>query len=169
MLSNNKKPDPLLLWPKKGLFLIFSLCLVTGAMAIPASNPGNQMPNACSRDTLPAKKQGRQGGKEDNYRKSLDKSLKYIEKTRERLEERFSKMDWDRLDREIEKSIKEADLEKILNQTNKAVQQALENIDFKKMEERIEQSLRKAREKLDNPVFQKSPESLVNPAIDKIA
>lgn len=144
-------------WLTLWLFFIAFLSLVTSAHALPVSKPANQMTLSCSHDTVPAQRRGSGGTKDEKCRKSLEKSLKSLEKTRERLEDKIGQLDWDRVNREIEKSIKEADLEKILDQTSKTVQQALENIDFKKLEERIEQTLRKAREKLNVPVFQKVP------------
>jgi hypothetical protein len=164
-----KTTEPLKPWLKQWLFFIVFLCLAVTVTARTAKKQENQPVFRYKQDTIPAKKQGGQNIPEENCQKSLERSLENMEKARERLEDRFRQVDWDRVNREIEKSIKELDLEKILNQTNKTVQQALENIDFKKLEERIEQSLRKAGEKLNNPVFQKNTENLLYPEINKTA
>src|SRR5688572_11303262 len=81
-------------------------------------------------DTIPAKE------KKVQTVKDFDKELRQLDEAVEQLEE-LKKKDWDKLQRDVERSIKEIDFEKI----SIDLEQAISKIDMEKLGKEIEASL----------------------------
>jgi hypothetical protein len=138
-----------------------------------------------AQDTIPSKKRHktiREDTKEPNQ-KDIDTELRKLDEAMENLDARMEKIDWNKMEKEIEasvekvnremrhhdldmekmqndihESIKNIDFEKIKEETKLVMQQAEQNIDFKKMQQDIEHAIAEAKEHLYSDELNRSIE-----------
>lgn len=145
----------------RGGFAVIALSLVillAGWTDNPQQAASPQQP--VSTDTIPDKKEK----SNDIPQKDLDKALRELERAQESLNQVQSK-DWDKIQQEIEASLKKIDLEKIqreveqslkkidFDKIQKEIQESLKKIDFDKMEREIEHNLEEAKRTLNDKEF----------------
>jgi hypothetical protein len=115
-------------WALAGTIIL----VIVLALAAWQTNPQqHQMTGDPLQDTIPDKnrnKATREAGDRD-----LDKEMRQLEKASEDMKSK----DWEKMQRDIEESIKRIDIEKIQKQTREAVQR----IEFEKVHKQIEESL----------------------------
>lgn len=115
-------------WASAGTIIL----VVVLALVAWQSNPQqHQITGNPTQDTIPDKKRSkatREAGDRD-----FDKELRQLEKAGEEMKAK----DWEKMQRDVEESIKRIDIEKIQQQAAEAVQR----IDFEKVHKQIEESL----------------------------
>jgi len=123
---------------------VFTLVAFTGA---PKQNKviANHL-----QDTIPQKRN--KITREDEGNRDLDKELRQLDEAQENLD-KIKDKDWDKMQRDLQESLKKIDLEKIQQQAaaamkqvdvekiNREVQESLKKIDFDKIQREIDQSL----------------------------
>ena len=180
---------------KHWLMIIAPIAVATTAVAWSGGRSYDPQNHYDKQDTLPVKahrktyhKTAREPGE-----KELDKELNQLDKDMENLDDRLEDINWGKIDREVEKaleklntemghheldmekmekdveaSLKNIDFEKIEKETKEAVQQARENIDFNKIDENIQRSLEEVKKTLNSESFRKSLDAAKNIDMTKI-
>lgn len=134
IVINNSKLFIMKMRPHYALMAIGGLVLITLVAWAGAPRQIAPAPQLLQ-DTVPGKKKN---GTADADKKALEKELKALEKAKAELE-KTKEIDFEKMQREIEASLKSIDFDKI----QQDVQNAMKSIDMVKMEKEITESLSK--------------------------
>jgi hypothetical protein len=88
-------------------------------------------------DTIPSEKRNKTT-RDEQFNRDFDKQLKQLDEAQDQIE-RLKQKDWDKMQRDIEESVRNIDIQKIQQQAIDAVQK----IDFEKINSQIQASLQK--------------------------
>jgi chromosome segregation ATPase len=169
------------------LIVLLPVGIAFSALAWQKTGNNNTSNQHHAEDTIPAKKRNktsRSDNKEPNE-KDLDKEIRKLDEALDKLDGKFENIDWGKMEKEIEASVKKAtedmehheidlekvqkdideslkriDFDKIQAEARAAMQQAEKNIDFKKMQADIERSIAEAKAHLNSDEFKKEIEEV---------
>jgi chromosome segregation ATPase len=159
------------------------------------TEPGNANNNYNAQDTLPSKSRSKtiKGDNDVRNEKDIDKEMRKLDEALEKLDGKLENIDWEKINKQIESSVKKAqeemernhvdmekiqqeverslkdiDVEKIKKETALAMQQVKENIDINKINDEVQKSLETVKEQMNSDAFRKSMEEIKKVDIDQI-
>ena len=168
---------------RKALLLsVAAAALVITAFAFQSGKKISPADNLNNKDTVPAtKKKSRDAFSHRERFSDFDEELRELEKAKWELDANLDKIDWDKINDEIDKSMKEAqkelenthlelgdvqkeihdalkniDFDEIGEETGKAVQQSIKNIDFDDIGRQVQKALHEVKVNLNSPEFDRT-------------